>query len=70
MLSFLFALLSGLCFGYALGEIRILCFFKDIREKCYEQNYSYMKPIFYSLLIIEFLLPALSYPSAATFERE
>ena len=68
MMAFLMALVAGVCFGCSLGEIRILCYFKEIREKCYEQNYVYLKPIFFSLLICEFLMPALSLPSGASYE--
>jgi len=42
--------ISGCLLGYGLAEIRILCSFKNVREKLYKQNYNYLKPLFYTLL--------------------
>jgi len=65
MVAIIFAFLAGLCLGYGLSEVRILCSFKMVRTKLYKQNYNYLKPLFYTLLVGQVTIPSMMYPSVA-----
>lgn len=61
-----FSLLSGIFLGLGLAEIRIVCRFKNIRALEGKQNYYFLKPLFWTLLTSQMVVPAFMYPSLAT----
>mmetsp|Transcript_9322 Transcript_9322/g.15714 ORF Transcript_9322/g.15714 Transcript_9322/m.15714 type:complete len:536 (+) Transcript_9322:39-1646(+) len=69
LVAFVFALLAGISLGICFGEIRILCHFKQIRERQMDLNYNHMKPILYCLIVSQALLPVLAYPVASLLDQ-
>ena len=66
VLAVCFCLISGVCIGLGLAEIRILCRFKEIRTTERKQNYYFLKPLFWTLLTSQVIVPAFMYPSLAS----
>jgi hypothetical protein len=65
MVSIGLSSVSGILLGVGLAEVRILCSFKKVRDKQKRQNYSYMIPLFYTLLVSQILIPSFMLPSIA-----
>ena len=59
------ALISSLFLGLGMAELRILTRFKEIRTKDNKQNYFFLKPLFWTLLLAQMIVPAFMYPSLA-----
>ena len=66
LLAICFCLISGVCIGLGLAEIRILCRFKEVRTNERKQNYYFLKPLFWTLLTAQVIVPAFMYPSLAS----
>lgn len=66
LMAVCFCLISGVCMGLGLAEIRILCRFKELRSSQGKQNYFFLKPLFWTLLISQMIVPAFMYPSLAS----
>jgi hypothetical protein len=69
MVSIGLSSVSGILLGVGLAEVRILCSFKTVRDKLKRQNYSYLMPLFYTLLVSQILIPAFMLPSIAFQEQ-
>jgi hypothetical protein len=65
IVSIALSALSGILLGLGLAKVRILCSFKTVRDINGEQYYSYLMPLFFTLLISQLLIPAFMLPSIA-----
>lgn len=50
VIAICFSFVSGIFIGLGMAQIRILCRFKEIRERENRQNYYFLKPLFWTLL--------------------
>lgn len=70
ILAVCFSLVAGVCIGLGMAEIRILCRFKEIRASERRQNYFFLKPLFWTLITSQVIVPAFMYPSLASQGEE
>lgn len=69
-LPIVLASLSSILIGIGIGEVRIICSFKMVREKLVQKNYDFHVPLVATLMISQIFLPIIIYPSTAMPQTE